>query len=449
MATITRSRALSTTEVLALRERFVPKGLHVATPVVVASADGALVTDPEGREYIDFVSGIGALNLGHQQPDLIAAAREQLERYTHLGAQVVTYEPYVRLAQELDRIYPRGQASLATKTVLMNSGAEAVENAMKIARVATGREFIISFQNSFHGRTYAAMTATGKTKNSRLPFMRSVSTNVVHVPYPYPYRPLVAGTEDELAALHARLLEQVLETNLAPEHVAAVMLEPVQGEGGFVVPPAAFIPKVAEICKRHGILFIADEVQTGFGRTGRMFAVQRSGVTPDLLVTSKSLGGGFPLGAVTGRAELMDALKPGELGATFGGNPVACATALATIAVIERDGLLARAEAIGQAIRTRFLTMAQRYSCIGEVRGVGAMQAIELVSDQAAKTPAPKLVDAITKTACDNGLLILRAGLYSNVIRTLVPLTISDDRLHAGLDILDASIQSNMANGGR
>ena len=196
---------------------------------------------------------------------------------------------------------------------------------MKIARVATGREFIIAFQNSFHGRTYAAMTATGKTKNSRLPFLRSASTNVVHVPYPYPYRPLVAGTEDELAALHARLLEQVLETSLAPEHVAAVMLEPVQGEGGFIVPPAAFIPRVAEICKRHGILLIADEVQTGFGRTGRMFAVERSSVTPDLLVTSKSLGGGFPIGAVTGRAELMDTLKPGELGATFGGNPVACA----------------------------------------------------------------------------------------------------------------------------
>ena len=219
----------------------------------------------------------------------------------------------------------------------------------------------------------------------------------------------------------------------------------MQGEGGFIVPAAAFIPRVAEICKRHGILLIADEVQTGFGRTGRMFAVERSSVTPDLLVTSKSLGGGFPIGAVTGRAELMDTLKPGELGATFGGNPVACATALATIAVIERDGLLARAEVIGQAIRKRFVAMAARYACIGDVRGVGAMQAIELVSDQAAKTPAPKLVDAITKTACERGLLTLRAGLYSNVIRTLVPLTISDERLHAGLDILDASIQANQS----
>jgi 4-aminobutyrate aminotransferase/(S)-3-amino-2-methylpropionate transaminase len=443
MATMTKSRSMSSSEVQALRERFVPKGLHVATPVVVSSADDAMVTDPEGREYIDFISGIGALNLGHQHPDLIAAARDQLDRYTHLGAQVVTYEPYVRLAQELDRIYPRGTGAVATKSVFMNSGAEAVENAMKIARVATGREFIIAFQNSFHGRTYAAMTATGKTKNSRLPFLRSASTNVVHVPYPYPYRPLVAGTEDELAALHARLLEQVLETNLAPEHVAAVLIEPVQGEGGFIVPPSSFIPRIAEICKRHGILLIADEVQTGFGRTARMFAIERSGVTLDLLVTSKSLGGGFPIGAVTGRAELMDALKPGELGATFGGNPVACATALATIAVIERDGLLSRAEAIGQTIRTRLVAMAERHGSIGDVRGVGAMQAIELVTDRVAKTPAPKLVDAIAKTACEHGLLVLRAGLYGNVIRTLVPLTIGDDRLHAGLDILDSAIATN------
>jgi 4-aminobutyrate aminotransferase/(S)-3-amino-2-methylpropionate transaminase len=443
VATLTKARAMTTAEVLALRERFVPKGLHAATPVVVASADGAVVTDPEGREYIDFVSGIGALNLGHQHPDLVAAARAQLEQYAHVGAQVVTYEPYVRLAQELDRIYPRAAGPVATKSIFMNSGAEAVENAMKIARVATGREFIIAFQNSFHGRTYAAMTATGKTKNSRLPFLRSSGPNVVHVPYPYPYRPLVVGTEDELAALHARLLEQVLETNLAPEHVAAVLIEPVQGEGGFIVPPASFIPRIAEICARHGILLIADEVQTGFGRTARMFAVERSGVTPDLLVTSKSLGGGFPIGAVTGRAELMDALKPGELGATFGGNPLACATALATIAVIERDGLLARAEAIGQVIRTRFVAMAERHPCIGDVRGLGAMQAVEIVSDRVAKTPAPKLVDAIAKTAYERGLLVLRAGLYSNVIRTLVPLTIRDDRLHAGLDILDSAIAAN------
>src|SRR5206468_11202413 len=236
------------------------------------------------RAYIDLASGIGALNVGQQHADLIAAARDQLERYTHLGAQVVTYEPYVRLAQELDRIYPRTTASLATKSVFMNSGAEAVENAMKIARVATGREFIIAFQNSFHGRTYAAMTATGKTKNSRMAFMRTTTPNIAHLPYPYPYRPLADLGEEELAELHVRLFEQALETNLAPEHVAAVIIEPVQGEGGFVVPPARFLKRIAAICRRHDILFIADEIQTGLARTGRMFASAHAGVTPELLV---------------------------------------------------------------------------------------------------------------------------------------------------------------------
>jgi len=446
MATLTTTRRLTSDEVLALRDRYVPKGLSASSTIVVDSADGAIVTDPEGREYIDFVSGIGALNLGHQHPDLVAAAREQLERFTHVGAQVLTYEPYVLLARELDGIFPRGRGeTIATKSVFMNSGAEAVENALKIARVATGREYVIAFQNSFHGRTYAAMTVTGKTKNSRLPFLRSASANVVHVPYPYPYRPLVEGSAQTLAELHARLLEQVLETNLAPEHVAAVIVEPVQGEGGFIVPPAGFLERIAAICRRHGIVFIADEVQTGFGRTGRMFAVEHSGVTPDLLVTSKSLGGGFPLGAVTGRADLLDALKAGELGATFGGHPVACATALATIEVIERDGLLARATAIGTTLRRRLDAMAARFPVIGEVRGLGAMQAIELVTDRAAKTPAPKLVEAITKAAQERGLLLLRAGLYSNVIRTLVPLTIPDEQLNAGLDILEESFAASVS----
>ncbi|HYR95050.1 MAG TPA: aminotransferase class III-fold pyridoxal phosphate-dependent enzyme, partial [Methylomirabilota bacterium] len=302
--TLTRSRAgISSDEARALRDQYVPKGLSVGTPVVVARAAGAEVWDPEGKRYLDFVAGIGALNLGHQHPDVIAAVREQLERYAHVSAQVVTYEPYVRLAQELDRIYPRAAgATVATKSVFANSGAEAVENAMKIARVATGREWIIAFQNSFHGRTYAAMTATGKTKNSRLPFMRTTTPNIAHLPYPYPYRPLAAVDGDELAELYVRLFEQALDTNLAPEHVAAVIVEPIQGEGGFIVPPARFLKRIAAICRRHDILFVADEIQTGMARTGRMFAIEHSGITPDLLITSKSLGAGFPIGAVTGRA---------------------------------------------------------------------------------------------------------------------------------------------------
>lgn len=419
-----------------------PRGLHVATPVVAASASGAEVFDPEGKRYIDFVAGIGALNLGHQHPEIIATVRDQLDRYAHVSAQVVTYEPYVRLAQELDRIYPRAEGSaVATKSIFANSGAEAIENAIKVARVATGREWVVAFQNSFHGRTYTAMTATGKTKSSRMPFMRSMSPNVAHLPYPYPYRPIADVSEEELADLHVRLFEQALETNLAPEHVAAVLLEPIQGEGGFVVPPARFLKRIAAICRRYDIVLIVDEIQTGMARTGRMFAIEHVGVTPDLVVTSKSLGAGFPIGAVTGRAELFDAMPSASFGSTFGGHPIACAAALKTIEIIERDGIAARATAIGATIRGRLEAIAARNTKVGEVRGIGAMQAIELVRDRGTKKPAPELVDAAIKRACDRGLLLLRAGLYSNVIRTLVPLTITDAQLGEGLDILEGSLE--------
>jgi 4-aminobutyrate aminotransferase/(S)-3-amino-2-methylpropionate transaminase len=442
MRVLAKETGISSEEVRALRERYVPKGLHAGTPVVVARAAGAEIFDPEGKRYLDFIAGIGALNLGHQHPDIVAAVKEQLEKYAHVSAQAVTYEPYVRLAQELDRIYPQAEGNtVATKSVFANSGAEAVENAMKIARVATGREWIVAFQNSFHGRTYAAMTATGKTKNSRLSFMRTTMPSVAHLPYPYPYRPLVAGSDEEaLTELHVRLFEQALETNLAPEHIAAVIVEPIQGEGGFVVPPARFLKRIAAICKRHDILFIADEIQTGMARTGRMFAIEHSGVTPDLLVTSKSLGAGYPIGAVTGRADLFDALGPGSLGSTFGGHPIACAAAIKTIEVIERDGLAARATALGARIHQRFQEMAKTHASIGDVRGVGAMQAIELVQDRATKKPAPQQVDAAIKRAGERGLLLMRAGLYSNVIRTLVPLTITDSQLEEGLEILEGSI---------
>ena len=452
MTTVTETRmGLSSADVRRLREQYVPKGLHVGTPVVVARASGAEVFDPEGRRYLDFVAGIGALNLGHQHPEIVAAVREQLERYAHVSAQVVTYEPYVRLAQELDRIYPHAGGSAPrppTKSVFVNSGAEAVENAIKIARAATGREWIVAFQNSFHGRTYTAMTATGKTKNSRMAFMRSTTPNIAHLPYPYPFRPIAAVGEEELTELYVRLFEQALDTNLAPEHVAAVIIEPIQGEGGFVVPPARFLKRVAAICRRHDILFIADEIQTGMARTGRMFAIEHAGVAPDLLVTSKSLGAGFPIGAVTGRAELFDALGPGTLGSTFGGHPIACVAALKTIEVIERDGLIARAGEIGRVLRGRFDVMAGRFTSIGEARGIGAMQAIELVRDRKTKAPAPDVVDATIRTACERGLLLLRAGLYSNVIRTLVPLTITDAQLGEGLDVLEASLAANTRDGG-
>jgi 4-aminobutyrate aminotransferase/(S)-3-amino-2-methylpropionate transaminase len=455
MRTLERTGAagLSSEDVLRLRGQYVPAGLSVALPLVVARAEGSELIDPDGRRYIDLASGIGAQNLGHAHPDLVAAAREQLERFTHVAAQVVTYEGYVRLAAELDRIFPVVAGGSApfhppaerprTKTVLLNSGAEAVENALKIARVATGREWVIAFQNSFHGRTYTAMTATGKTKNSRFPFMRTTAPSIAHLPYPYPYRPLVGGTEEQLTDLHVRLFEKVLETNLAPEHVAAVIAEPVQGEGGFVVPPRAFFRRIKEICERHGIFFIADEVQTGFARTGRMFGIEHFGVTPDLLVTSKSLGGGFPLGAVTGRAELFDGLGKGSLGATFGGHPVACATALATIRVIERDGICERSERLGAHMQERFREMATRHASIGDVRGLGSMVAVEFVEDRRTKKPAAALYERIQAEAFERGVVLVRAGLYGNVLRVLAPLTIPEAILDQALDQIDEAIAAS------
>jgi len=439
------AQGLSSEEVLRLRGAYVPDGVTVASPLVVARAEGSELIDPEERRFVDLAAGIGAQNLGHAHPDLLAAAREQLERFTHVAAQVVSYEGYVRLAQELDRMHPvaPGAARPKTKTALLNSGAEAVENAIKIARVATGREWIVAFTNSFHGRTYTAMTATGKTKNSRFPFMRTTAPSVAHIPYPYPYRPLAGGTEEELTDLHVRLFEHALDTNLAPEHVAALIAEPVQGEGGFVVPPKAFFRRIKEVCDRHGILFIADEVQTGFARTGRMFGIEHFGVTPDLLVTSKSLGGGFPLGAVTGRAELFDKLGKGSLGATFGGHPVACATALATIRVIERDGLCERSERLGAHMQERFREMATRHESIGDVRGLGSMVAVEFVEDRKTKKPAAAFYERIQKEAFDRGVVLVRAGLYGNVLRVLAPLTIPEDLLDQALDRIDEAIAAS------
>lgn len=435
----------STEELLRLRDRYVSPAFYQVTPVAIARARGATLVDVEGREYVDFAAGIGAMNLGHHHPEVMAAAHEQMQQATHLGFHVVLYEGYVRLCETLDEIFPGARP---TKSILVNSGAEAVENALKIARVATGREWVIAFQNSFHGRTYGALSATGKTKPSRAPFLRSLATNILHLPYPYLYRPIVDGVpEAELGALYAGLVERALETQIAPEQVAAILVEPVQGEGGFVVPPADYLPRLRQICDRHGILLIADEVQTGFGRTGRMFAVEHQDVQPDLLVMSKSLGAGWPLGAVTGRADLMDALPVGSLGSTFGGHPVACAAARTMIDVMRRDDVPGRALRVGARIHERFLAMQQRFACIGDVRGLGAMQAMELVTDRVTKAPAADLTVAISEEACRRGLLTIKAGMHGNVIRTLAPLTIEDTLLEKGLDILEAAIETTLARG--
>ncbi len=443
-------------ELLALKNRYVSPAFFHVTPVVIERAQyPATLYDVDGRRYIDFAAGIGVMNVGHQHPEVLEAAREQMERCTHLGFHLVLYEPYLRLAEALDRIFPRpaagaspGANPIHTKSIFVNSGAEAVENAIKIARAATGREYIIAFTGAFHGRTYAALQATGKTKPSRFPFLASLPPHIVHAPYPYLYRaPVRFASEEEASAFYLAQVEHLLDTVVAPERVAAVLIEPVQGEGGFIVPPRGFMQGLRQLCDQHGILLISDEVQTGFGRTGYWFGIEYHGVVPDLIATAKALGAGWPLGGVTGKAEVMDRVPPWALGSTFGGHPVACAAALKAIEVIERDGLLMRARWLGERIATRFRAWQERFPFIGDVRGVGAMQAFEVVRSHKDRKPDPDRVNRIMEECYRRGLIMIKAGLYGNVVRTLVPLTITEAELEEGLSILEAALEC-VAEGG-
>jgi 4-aminobutyrate aminotransferase / (S)-3-amino-2-methylpropionate transaminase / 5-aminovalerate transaminase len=419
------------------RERYLPRGVYTYHPVYPASGSGARLMDVDGNSYLDFAGGIGTMNVGHSHPAVVAAIQAQAERYTHTCAHVVTPPPYVQLARRLAEITPGSQAK---KTLLVNSGAEAVENAVKIARAATGRPAIIAFENSFHGRTNLTLTLTGKVRPYRVGF-GPLALDVHTMPYPYCYRcPHRDTASGGCCADWEVALERAFLTRVAPEQVAAVIVEPVQGEGGFVVPPDDFLPRLRAICRRHGILLIADEIQTGFGRTGRMFACEHSGLEPDLILLAKSLAGGLPLAAVVGRAEIMDAPGPGGLGGTYGGNPVACAAALAVIGVFEREGLVERAHALGDAAQRRMREWERRFPLIGEVRGLGAMVAMELVRDRATKEPAASEAAAILQEARARGLLLIKAGLYDNVIRLLMPLVTTDDEMAAGLDILEESL---------
>jgi 4-aminobutyrate aminotransferase/(S)-3-amino-2-methylpropionate transaminase len=405
-------------------------------PGFAAAGKGAILTDVDGHTYIDFATGISVLNLGHNHPKVLAAMRHQLETLVHSGAPVMMPEVYVRLARRLCEITP---GAFAKKALLLNSGAEAIENAVKIVRQATGRPAIISFHNSFHGRTLLTMTLTGKVSPYKQNF-GPYAPEIYQVPYPYEYRRPAGMSAESLGGTAVAALRDLFRTTVPAERVAGVLVEPVQGEGGFVVPPPDFLPALARLCREVAVPLIVDEVQTGFGRTGRMFAIEHSGIEPDLVVLAKTLGGGMPLGAVVGRAELMDATAPGGLGGTFGGNPVACAGALAIIDVLLQERLPARAEQIGRTAMERMRSWAERVPAIGEVRGLGAMVAMELVEDRVSREPDPKLTTAILHHCHDRGLAILKAGLYDNVIRLLPPLTISDDELRRGLDILEESV---------
>ena len=424
-------------ELQAERERYLPRGVFAYHPVYPASGSGARITDVDGNTYLDFAGGIGVMNVGHSHPAVVAAIQEQAALYTHTCAHVLTPPPYVELARRLTEIMP---GSFAKKTLLVNSGAEAVENAIKIARAATGRSGVISFENSFHGRTNLALALTGKVRPYRQDF-GPFAPNIHTLPYPYVYRcPQHSGTDSSDCHEWREALERAFLTRIAAEQVAAIIVEPVQGEGGFIVPPAHFLPELRDICTEHGILLIIDEVQSGFGRTGKLFAVEHSGVEPDLMLMAKSLAGGLPLAAVVGRAEYMDAPLPGGLGGTYGGNPVACAAALAVIEVFEREGLVERAQRLGALALERMRDWQERFALIGDVRGLGAMAAMELVRDREQRAPAAAEAAALLAEARQRGLILLKAGLYDNVIRLLMPLVTTDEEMARGLEIIEASL---------
>jgi 4-aminobutyrate aminotransferase / (S)-3-amino-2-methylpropionate transaminase / 5-aminovalerate transaminase len=405
--------------IAAARERHVARGV-ATTPLVVARAEGARLWDVDGREYIDFAGGLGCQNTGHGFA--AAAIHEQVDRYLHQCFMVGIYEPYIEVCRVLGETWP-GEAE--TKSMLVNSGAEAVENAVKIARVATGRRAVIAFDRAFHGRTNLTMALTSKVVYKR--GFGPLAPEVYRVPAPYPYRGVT--TDDALVAL-SHLFKQDVE----PESVACFVLEPVQGEGGFVVMPEDFPPRLKEVCSEHGILYVDDEVQAGCGRTGPVWAIEHYGVEPDLLVSGKSLGGGLPLAGVTGRADVMDAVPPGGLGGTFGGNPLACAAALAVLEEVRSDSFRQRAEAIGAQLRSRLEDFVAQSHLAGEVRGLGPMLAIELAEQ------TPDLAARVTAAARERGLVLLSCGLYGNVIRILVPLSISDEDLERGLDLLEGAL---------
>ncbi len=426
-----------TEELLRRRSAAIPRGVYNVAPIFVERAEGARLRDVDGREYIDFAGGLGVLAVGHRHPAVTAALRAQMDRYLHTCFHVAMYEPYVALAERLNA---RAPGSFVKKTMFTNSGAEAVENAVKIARAATGRTAILCFEHAFHGRTLLGMTLTSRVapyKHGFGPF----APEVYQVPYPYPYR--CALSHGGTCTAHViEAIEEAFHVLVDPANVAAVIIEPMTGEGGFIVPPPDFLPALSALCRRHGILLIADEVQTGFGRTGAFFAVQHAGVEPDLIIAGKSLAGGLPLASVTGRAEVMDAPEAGGLGGTYGGNPLACVAALAVIDALERDGLLVRAGEIGAAIRTRLEGLQRRFAVIGDVRGLGSMIGMELVEDRASKKPAQGATSALLRACLERGLLVLKSGVHDNVVRFLVPLVISDAELAQGLDILEEAFHS-------
>jgi len=431
-------RALTNESLNRLRTEVISHAYASSTPVYVESAQGAMVRDVEGKEYIDFGVGIGVMNVGHSHPKVVQAIKDQAEKFTHTAFMVSPYESAVRLAEKLCKATP---GSFPKSVLFINSGAEAVENAIKVARYYSKRPAIISLENGFHGRTYMTMTLTSRVKPFKVGF-GPFASDIHQMPSAYCYRCHFRLKYPECGVACADYLKEFFVTHVAAEDTAALLVEPVQGEGGFITPPPEYLSKLMKICHDHGILFIADEIQSGTGRTGKMFAVEHYNVEPDVITIAKSFAAGMPLSAVVGKKEMMDSVHPGGLGGTYGGNPIACRAALAVFEVFEKEDLLKKAEILGKKMRGRLETWLRKYELVGDVRGLGPMLAIELVKDRQTKEPAVEEAKALAKFCIDKGLIVLVCGIFGSVLRLIPPLVITDEQLDKGLSILEEGLAS-------
>ncbi len=431
---------LTTGEWQAKRDRYVARGVSNGNRSIAARGEGALVYDIDGRRFIDFAGAIGTLNVGHSHPKVVEAVKQQADQLIHPGFNVMMYQAYLELAEKLCRLTPGDHEK---KAIFLNSGAEAVENAVKIARKYTKRQAVVSFTRGFHGRTNMTMSMTSKVKPYKFGF-GPFAPEVYQAPFPYYYRKPLGMSDERYDEMVIQAFDDFFVSAVAPETVACVVMEPVQGEGGFIIPSKRFVQHVAAFCKKHGIVFVADEIQTGFARTGKYFAVEHFDVVPDLVTVSKSLAAGVPLSGVVGSAEMLDAAAPGELGGTYAGSPLGCVAALAVLDIIEEEGLNKRSEEIGKVIEDKALAWKETYQKIGEVRRLGAMAAIEIVKDQDTREPDKAAAAAIAKYANEHGLLLLTAGINGNIIRFLTPLVITDELLHEGLDIIEEALQTEL-----
>jgi 4-aminobutyrate aminotransferase/(S)-3-amino-2-methylpropionate transaminase len=418
------------------RKNALPSGLAKSTDIVVEKAEGALVWDVDGNQLLDFAGGIGMINVGHRNENVVNAIKQQLDKYIHTCSLVTTMEPYLDLAELLNSVTP---GNFSKKTLLANSGSEAVENAVNIAKYYTKRNAVLCFEGAYHGRTLLTLSLTSKYALFKKGFGSYVS-DIYRIPAPNMYRGIEGMSEEEYISYCIKKLDETFISQVDAESLAAIIIEPVQGEGGFLPIPSAYLHKLRDVCDKHGIVFIADEIQCGAGRTGKLFAVEHSGVVPDIIVSAKSIGAGMPISAVTGKAEIMDAPHLGGVGGTYGGSPVACVAAIEAIKILKSESFLKRVNEVGEIIRTTLEKWKEKYSIIGDVRGIGAMRLVEFVKNRDTKEPDAEVTLEVIKDAVANGLLMIRAGLFSNCIRLLPPIVITDEQLIEGLQVLENAI---------